>query len=243
MKFGMLGYGRFGKLWHQVLSGFGEVKVYDRNLVDIELVNVNFFSLEETLDCDYLFLCVPISEFEQTCKDIRDKVNKNTVIIDVCSVKVLPAKIMQEVFGLSHPFIATHPLFGPDSVSKDGLAGKRIVVCNLNSSEDHLNKLEDIFKQMQLNIIHCSPEEHDEQMAKSQALIHFLGRAFAALELEEQEISTPDYQSFVRINDLVNNDTWQLFFDMQRFNPYAKEVRLRLVKALNDLENKISDSL
>jgi prephenate dehydrogenase len=143
------------------------------------------------------------------------------------------------VFGNAQQLIATHPLFGPDSISKTGLPGKKIVVANLTANEENTKKLEEIFASMQLHIIHCSPEEHDKQMAKSQALIHFLGRAFARIGLEDQEISTPDYQSFVRINDLVNNDTWQLFFDMQTKNPFAKEVRMELLDALKNLEEKI----
>ena len=31
MKFGIVGFGRFGKLWAQALSSFGEVLVYDKS--------------------------------------------------------------------------------------------------------------------------------------------------------------------------------------------------------------------
>jgi prephenate dehydrogenase len=76
-------------------------------------------------------------------------------------------------------------------------------------------------------------------MAKSQSLVHFFGRALTGLNLRKQNISTPDYDSLLKINDLVNNDTWQLFFDMQLYNPYAKKVRKSLLSALKNLDNKI----
>jgi prephenate dehydrogenase len=72
--------------------------------------------------------------------------------------------------------------------------------------------------------------------------VHLLGRALASLNLEKQEISTPDYESLLNISSLVNNDTWQLFFDMQRYNPYAEEMRRTLRASLDDLETRISES-
>jgi len=57
--------------------------------------------------------------------------------------------------------------------------------------------------------------------------------------LKKQEIFTPDYESLLKINDLVNNDTWQLFFDMQLYNPYAKKIRKDLLVALKNLDSKL----
>ena len=37
------------------------------------------------------------------------------------------------------------------------------------------------------------------------------------------------------------NDTWQLFYDMQRYNPFAKDVRLTLLHSLQSLEKKIEE--
>ncbi|MFA5813988.1 MAG: hypothetical protein WC862_05785, partial [Patescibacteria group bacterium] len=100
-------------------------------------------------------------------------------------------------------------------------------------------KVEKILKKLELKIIHATPEEHDRQMASSQALVHFLGRGLAEMRLTKQKISTPDFQSLLKINDLVGNDTWQLFMDMQRFNPFAGEVRKNLVEALRGIEENI----
>jgi prephenate dehydrogenase len=146
---------------------------------------------------------------------------------------------MKKELKQSQPIIATHPLFGPDSVKKLGLGGQKIVVAPVRVTEEQLKVFEEILEKMKLKIIHATPEEHDQQMARSQALVHFLGRGLAELDLQDQEISTPDYQSLLRINDLVTNDTWQLFLDMQRYNPYAQTVRKELIEALQKLDNNI----
>lgn len=234
MIFGILGYGRFGKLWATCLEPFGEVRIFDPKPSKEQ----PFDSLEKVLASDLLFVLVPIGRFEVVCKSIVKKIPATTVVVDACSVKVHPAKVMQKVFSKKQPLIATHPLFGPDSVARLGLKGRKIVLCPLQGEGKHLQALKKILNKMELEIFECTPKEHDEQMAKSQALVHFLGRGLAALKLKEQELYTPDYEALRRIDSVVNNDTWELFFDIQKFNPYTRTVRQKLLKKLRELNHK-----
>ncbi|MBT3539280.1 prephenate dehydrogenase [Candidatus Parcubacteria bacterium] len=229
MKIGIIGHGRFGALWAYCMKKFGDVVIHDKE-------NEN---LEEVLNVDLLFLLVPISEIKNVCKEISDKLNENTIVVDACSVKVKPVEGMKSELKHSQPIIATHPLFGPDSVKRLGLEGQKIVVSKVRVTEGQLSFLESMLKKMKLEIIHATPEEHDRQMARSQALVHFLGRGLGDLKLEDQQIATPDYNSLLEINDLVNNDTWELFFDMQLHNPFAREIREELLTSLKNLESKI----
>ncbi|HBU07045.1 MAG TPA: prephenate dehydrogenase/arogenate dehydrogenase family protein [Candidatus Magasanikbacteria bacterium] len=234
MKIGIIGHGRFGKLWTELMSEFGEVVIFDKEKGIRSKEKFN-----NVCDVDILFLLVPISEIKNVCKQISNKLNKETIVIDACSVKVKPVKEMKQILKSNQPIIATHPLFGPDSVKRFGLAGQKIVVSNVRSTEKQLKLLKNILKKLRLKIIEATPEEHDKQMAKSQALVHFFGRGLAELKLKKQEIFTPDYESLLKINDLVNNDTWQLFFDMQLYNPYAKKIRKDLLVALKNLDSKL----
>ncbi len=235
MIFGILGYGRFGKLWASCLEPYGEVRLFDPKKDQTR----RFHALEEVLAVDFLFVLVPMGRFENVCENIAKKVPSTTVIVDACSVKVHPAKVMQKVFSKKQALIATHPLFGPDSVARLGLKGRKIVLCALQGDKKHLQTLKKIFNKMELEIFECTPKEHDEQMAKSQALVHFLGRGLASLKLKEQDLYTPDYEALRRIDSVVNNDTWELFFDMQRLNPYTKTMRKSLLKKLRELNHSI----
>lgn len=234
MKFGIIGYGRFGKLWAECLAPYGEVAVYDKKAARS--------SLEETLDCDYLFVLVPIGVFEKVCKQLKNKLPKKTVVVDACSVKAHPSDVMLKVLPAEQALIATHPLFGPDSVAQLGLKGRKIVLSNLRASSAQLDFLKKLFEKMGLQLFECTPAEHDLQMARSQALVHFIGRGLAALELEKQDLYTPDYEALLRINDVVNNDTWQLFFDMQRYNPHAAQVREKFLEKLEALNFEIEST-
>lgn len=233
--FGIIGYGRFGKLWASCLEPYGTVKVFDQN----KSSGRTFSALEEVLQTDVLFLLVPIGRFEALCKNIAQKVPETTLVVDACSVKTHPAQVMQKVFSKKHNLIATHPLFGPDSVARLGLKGRKIVVCPVHADKKCIETLDQLFQKMGLEIFKCTPEEHDRQMATSQALVHFLGRGLASLELAEQDLYTPDYEALRRIDSVVNNDTWELFFDMQRLNPFAQKVREKLLKKLRGLNREI----
>jgi prephenate dehydrogenase len=245
-RIGIIGYGRFGEMWARALAPFGPTLVFDskwdrpeaRPALTPPLAQGTFKQVAES---NVLFLAVPISQLEACCHRLSPEVSNDTIVVDVCSVKLHPAKVMQTTFGGEQPLIGTHPLFGPDSVARLGLEGRKIVFCQLRATSEQTKKVRSILELLKLQIIESSPEEHDRQMARSQALVHLLGRALASLNLGKQEISTPDYESLLNISSLVNNDTWQLFFDMQRYNPYAAEMRRTLRKGLDDLEARISN--
>ncbi|MDP9249646.1 MAG: prephenate dehydrogenase/arogenate dehydrogenase family protein [bacterium] len=246
--FGIIGYGRFGKLWAKSLSRHGAVFVFDKiNKIQRKGTGLVPANLEQTVSADIVFLCVPISEMASACKAIRPLISRETLVVDVCSVKMFALTVMKKFLPKNQPILATHPLFGPDSEKiNKGLHGLKIVVCKASKTSAHEKTLLGIFKKLKLKVIFTSPEKHDRQMATSQALVHFIGRGLAKLELKPQEISTPDYNSLVRMHQMVNNDTWQLFLDMQNKNSFAGEARerfLRNLKKLDDAMNPAGENL
>lgn len=243
-KFGIIGYGRFGQLWAKTLARFGETLVFDFLFLNTNELpsfpsGVQSAPLTDVVKAEILWLAVPVSSFEVVCQTIAPLLLPQTIVVDTCAVKVYPAKVMQAVLAKDQPIIATHPLFGPDSVARLGLPGRKFVLCSVRASVDQQNKVKQILQALELNVIITTPDNHDRQLARSQALVHLLGRAFSTLNLAEQEINTPDYESLLRIDSLVNNDTWELFFDMQKFNPYTPLMRLTLRQSLDDLEERI----
>jgi len=241
--FGVIGCGRFGALWASRLAEHGDVLVYDKRQGRAEHlthdVDVQPVPLEAAAKSDILFIAVPISEFEGVCKELKSHLGPRTVVIDTCSVKVHPVKAMCKNFPKGQLTIGTHPLFGPDSVARLGMMGRKIVVCNGKSVPRVYARIIALLKKMGLRVIEATPEEHDRSMAASQALVHFIGRGLAGLNLKERTIVTPDYETLLRMQALVVNDTWQLFHDMQTYNPYTAKERKALIQSLQDVETKL----
>ena len=117
-KVSIIGFGRFGAMLHALLTKGFEVDVYDKNPVDN--AEVNEVSLEEALKNDTIFIAVPIRDFEDLVVDISTRIQSGKTIIDVCSVKVFPKKVMIDNLPEKIDIIATHPLFGPDSLKDSG---------------------------------------------------------------------------------------------------------------------------
>jgi prephenate dehydrogenase len=156
---GIIGYGRFGKLWARCLRPFGMIKIFDkkRGLHSSPAVRsgtaVRFAPLRDVVKADLLFLLVPISQMENICKKIAPLLTGKTVVIDACSVKVEPVKAMKKWLPKRQNIIATHPLFGPDSVKRFGLKNRKIVVCNVNATQEQLRSFEAILRRLGLNVI------------------------------------------------------------------------------------------
>jgi prephenate dehydrogenase len=56
-----------------------------------------------------------------------------------------------------------------------------------------------------------------------------------------QDIDTEGYRRLLRILEVVEHDTWQLFEDMHRYNRYASEARRSFMEALGAVESRIGD--
>ena len=84
-----------------------------------------------------------------------------------------------------------------------------------------------------------SPEEHDRQAARTQAIFHLLARAMGRLGWGDDEIATPGPDAFFRQVTTLQNDSFQLFVDMQRDNPFAVAYRREFIEALASLDREL----
>jgi len=240
-KIGLIGFGRFGKLIVKHLSGDFEFLVHDKmnKKNEIKLNNAIPSSLGDACQNEIIILAVPISEIERTLKNIKNILKKNSIVIDVCSVKEYPVKLMKSILPSHVQILATHPMFGPDTAS-DSLEGRKIVLCKIRIQDNAYMQVKRFLENKQLNVIETTPEKHDKEIAKSLVLTHFIGRALMDMKASALEIDTRGYRDLIRILDSVKNDTWQLFEDMNRFNAYSSGVRKNFIKSLNDVEKSLS---
>lgn len=234
MKIGVYGLGRFGQFWAKELSKVGEVVAYNRTKRPIEESEFKVVSEDEVLSCDTIIFCVAISSFKEVIKNVSNRINDKAVVMDTCSVKVYPALIMEKFLPLSVEIIATHPMFGPDS-GKGGLTDLPLVLSDVRSEQTTIKKWETIFSSMGLKVLPMSCEEHDKEAAYSQGVTHFVGRVLDELDLQPTELATVGYKSLMTIVEQTCNDPLQLFYDLQKYNQYAHQVRLDLKSALDKI--------
>ncbi|MBD3300747.1 MAG: prephenate dehydrogenase/arogenate dehydrogenase family protein, partial [Candidatus Moranbacteria bacterium] len=98
----IIGYGNFGQLLTELLlKYFDKVFVLSKNLKSASIKNkkiilLNFRQLGKIKKMDVVIPCVPISQFEKAIKKINPFLKDQSILIDVCSVKIYPKNIMQK---------------------------------------------------------------------------------------------------------------------------------------------------
>lgn len=231
------GYGRFGKLWADILKKDFRVKVYSRRGLKPEDINpgIEISDLEGLHDTDALFYCVAISSLEAVLMETKQLHRKaGCIYFDTCSVKVEPARWMKEHLPEGSRIIATHPMFGPDSY--DTATEKLpMVMCNISASDTDFSFWTDYFNNARIQVKIMTPDEHDEMVAYSQGITHYIGRVLADLNLKNTQINTLGYKKLLEIIQQTCNDSWQLFCDLQHFNPYTKKMRKDLHESIEKI--------
>ena len=228
----IIGFGRFGAMLHSLLSKGFDVDVFDKNSIDNS--DVNEVSLEDALQNETIFIAVPIRDFENLIKDISKKISREKTVIDVCSVKVFPKKVMLDNLSNETDIIATHPLFGPDSL-KD--SGSVMTMESVRNTFGRYDFWKNYFESQNISIEEISAEEHDMMAARSQGLTHFVGRVIDDFGTNQTRIDTEGYKALHKLVNQTCNDTWELFEDIQNFNPFTE----KMISELNESFEKISE--
>ncbi len=240
---GLIGYGRFGRLTVRHMSPEFKVVVYTRAAdkdADINDAGASLVSLEEACAQRIVILSVPISAMPATLERIAPLLAPKTIVADVCSVKEKPAQWMQSLLPEHVEILATHPMFGPDSAAKSP-AGHKIVLCPVRIAAHRYQRIKQWLAEKQMVVIETTPTLHDQKIAVTLSLTHFIGRGLAKFGAPPIDIDTEGYRRLLHILGVVNNDTWQLFEDMHRFNPYAREKRKAFMDAMAAIDDRLRE--
>jgi arogenate dehydrogenase (NADP+) len=230
---GIIGYGRFGKFWAKLLHPYFQIWITDHK----ELPQKNYLPLSELCSqVENLFICVPINQIEVLIEKIHPYLRPHTTLFDTCSVKSYPSRIFQKYLS-NNPtltLIATHPMFGPDSANK-GIQGLPLVFWFLSGQKEIYKQWYTFFQNIGLSLVEISPEEHDYLAAYTQGVTHYIGRVLGELKLHNTPIDTQGFKTLHTLIAQTCNDSWELFYDLQNYNPYTQEMRLALEQALKKI--------
>ena len=237
---GIYGLGRFGRFYAQLLSRHAAIKAFSRNPDSLLPAGVERVDEEELCDQPVIILCVAISVMREVLERIAPKVKPGTLVMDTCSVKSMPAEWMEELLPSGVKILATHPMFGPDSAS-GGIEGLPMILHPVRLGSAELERWRSFFERLGLSVQLMEPELHDRQAAFTQGLTHYLGRVLAELQLKPSRIASLGYRKLLEIIEQTCNDSWQLFYDLQQYNPYTREMRDRLAASLSQVKERLDE--
>lgn len=233
-RFGIIGFGRFGQLAARNLRTHFEVVVTD--LGDIAdaaaAIGVRAGTLADAADCDIVTLAVPVQAMQGVIAQVAPMLRPGALVLDVASVKTLPARWMAEGLPETVDIVATHPLFGPHS-ARNGFEGQPLVICPVRG--DRHERVAAYGRSLGLKVSVTTAEEHDREMAFVQALTHLIGRTLENIRIPDEQLKTSSYQHLLELCALIRDDSKELFFAIQNLNPYAPEITQRFIAEANGL--------
>ena len=227
-KISIVGFGRFGKVLYRLLKDDFIVTSFTKS-----------DEIAKIYESDVIFFAVSIESFESVIREHKKYFKPEHLLIDVLSVKLHAQKVFEKYLKESNTqALLTHPMFGPDS-SKNGFDGLPIIMDQFKSSKANYDFWKNYFVNRKLHVIEMSAKEHDRLAANSQGLTHFIGRLLSSYGLKTTSIDSLGTKKLLEVIEQTCNDTWQLFTNLQHFNPYTKRMRLKLGDKYDRLYNKL----
>lgn len=236
--FGVIGCGEFGRIAATHLAPpESEVQIFDSNPeVDIPSA-ARRVGFEAVSRADVIMLAVPFDSYDIVLPRLTDCVRPNSLIVDVCSVKILPEETFASYQLLEREnTLMTHPLFGSQSID-DNSVDKHIVITQ--QSGNLTTELLDIWQSRGITTTVMTAEQHDREMAKVHALTFFIGRALLEMGVESSATNTPYFNELLDLIEVEKHHSLELFNTIQRHNPFAADMRQEFMNKLHGLDDRI----
>lgn len=239
---GVIGFGNFGKVICKYLFPKNKILVFSNHIESSEFTtnSKKADSLDGLVDeSDIIIPAIPIKKFEIVIQNVAKKISREKIIIDICSVMEYPVEVMKKYFPAETPLLATHPMFGPNSIKKnnDSLRNLKIVLSNITLQQNEYELFKDYFKSLNLQLIELTPKLHDEYSARSQFFSLLVGELALNLKLKKTPIDTLGASAIFDAISYMGQDR-EIIEDMITFNSFSKKIYSEIIKDLKKLEKK-----
>ena len=233
MKIAILGAGKMGVWFVNFCKENGEqVILADRNKEklarlgkELEVETANF--ADAVKKADNVIICVSISAFADVVKKIAPGVREGQTVVDICSVKEQPVKIMHQYIkkGL---VLGTHPVFGPGS---KGVRNKAYILTPTSVKERvFAEKYKTWLEKVGARVFIMSPKKHDELMSMVLGFPHFLGLVACDTLLEQADyaetknVAGTTYRMLFTLAEATALENPELFSSLQLSLPGIEKI-------------------
>lgn len=210
MKILILGAGKMGSFFCDLLSFDHEVAVYDPDPQRLRFTfNCRRFSSLDEIDEFEPQLVINASTVKYTIaafEAVLPHLRPTAILSDIASVKTgLP----EFYANCGHPFVSTHPMFGPTFASLSNLSNENAIII---TEGDHLGKVffRDLYNRLKLHIEEYTFAEHDLTIAYSLS-IPFASTLVFASTMKHQDAPGTTFKRHMAIaNGLMSEDDFLL---------------------------------
>jgi prephenate dehydrogenase len=245
MKIQILGAGKMGSFFADVLSFEHEIAIFDKNPERLRFTYncIRMSNPEEIaqFEPEILINAATVQYTIEAFETVLPYISETCIISDIASVKTgLKAFYMEQ----GRPFVSTHPMFGPTFANLGNLSSENAIII---SESTHLGKIffRDLYNSLKLNICEYTFDEHDETVAYSLSIPFASTLVFASV-MKHQDAPGTTFKKHMNIaRGLLSEDDYLLTEIL--FNPHSPEqlelIRKELANLLKIIEKKDSSAM
>jgi prephenate dehydrogenase len=245
MKIQILGAGKMGSFFADVLSFEHEIAIFDKNPERLRFTYncIRMSNPEEItqFEPEILINAATVQYTIEAFKLILPYIPEICIISDIASVKTGLKEFYQEA---GRPFVSTHPMFGPTFANLGNLSSENAIII---SESTHLGKIffRDLYNSLKLNVCEYTFDEHDETVAYSLSIPFASTLVFASV-MKHQDAPGTTFKKHMNIaRGLLSEDDYLLTEIL--FNPHSPEqlelIRKELANLLKIIEKRDSSAM
>jgi prephenate dehydrogenase len=193
------------------IIGVSRTKASEKKALELGLIDEALPLHEAVQKSDFIYIAIPVDATIPVVLQVLNLINDKQIVADAGSTKYA-----LELAIDSHPmrkrFVSTHPMWGteysgPEAAIHNAFAGRSCVICNKErSDEEAIKTVENIYKQLGMNIVYMNADAHDIHAAYVSHISHITSFALANTVLEKEkeeeaifELSGGGFESTVRL--------------------------------------------
>jgi len=245
MRILILGAGKMGTFFADVLSFQHEVAVFDTNAQSLRFIyhTYRFTTVDEikAFEPELVINAVTLNHTLDAFRSVMPVLPKDCILSDITSVKT-GLKEFYESCGFR--FVSSHPMFGPTFANLSNLSNESAIIIK---EGDHMGKIffKDLYQTLNLKIFEYTFDEHDETVAYSLSIPFVSTFVFSAVMKHQDAPGTTFKKHLAIAHGVLNEDTYLLQEIL--FNPRTKgqveNIRKELKELLQIIDEKDADGL
>ena len=226
-----------GSFFCDVLSFNHEVAIFDTDIQKLRFTfNAQRFTTYDEIKAfepELLINAVTVKYTIEAFHKVMPYLPSSCIISDIASVK---NGLPEFYASCGHPFVSTHPMFGPTFASLNNLSSENAIII---SQSDHLGKVffKDLYNQLHLNIFEYTFDEHDETIAFSLSIPFASTLVFGSVMKHQDAPGTTFKRHMAIARGLMSEDDFLLQEIL--FNPRTNEQLNKIKDQLTRLQSII----
>ena len=245
MKILILGAGKMGSFFVDLLSFEHETAVFDIDAKRLRFMyNTQRFTSMDEIDAfqpDLVINAVTLKHTLDVFRQVEPHLPNHCILSDIASVKT---DFFDYYKQCGHPFISTHPMFGPTFANLGALSNENAIII---TDGDYMGRIffKDLYQKLGLHICEYSFQEHDEIVAYSLSIPFVSTFVFAAV-MKPQDAPGTTFKRHMAIAKGVLNEDETLLREIL-FNPntlpQVSKIREELKSIIDIIDHKDADRL